>query len=288
MHQHSPRGDDFVVDDERHFPETAGTAMALPCPLRKQSILLCVILTVLVLVNPSVAFGVPGAAQKTSKNQAVISPLFRSNQASSSPLFRNNQVPSAGDNLFRTMTKQRKLTSRLIPFASASAAMDATPKEGDEEEEVTWKDRLLKVSNIASILCVIDCTVLPLVTIIMPLLGLAAFTPAQMEWLHNFGHQVAMYFVIPVGGTAALLNYSSHKKWKLSAPAALGLALIYLANGHGGPILSRLPHDLAHSLHCGAALHRATNVAGCALLLGSNYKSHQATHAHGDCCHHDH
>ena len=186
------------------------------------------------------------------------------------------------------MSKQRKLVSRLIPFATSSAAMDETPNEEDSDEQVTWKDRLLKVSNIASILCVIDCTVLPIVTIALPLLGLAAFTPAQMEWLHHFGHQVALYFVIPVGGTAAALNYSSHKQWKLSAPAALGLLLVYLANGNGGPLLSMLPHDVAHSLHCGTVLHRATNVVGCALLLGSNYKSHQATHAHGDCCHHDH
>jgi len=269
---------DFATrHDTSLHSQNSGTAMAFPCLLYKQPILLCVILTFLVLVNPSVAFGVPGAVRKATKNQAVISPLFR-----------RRQHPSfSGDNLFRSMTKQRKFTSRLISFASSSAAMDETPKD-EEDEKVTWKDRLLKVSNIASILCVIDCTVLPIVTIALPLLGLAAFSPAQMEWLHNFGHQVALYFVIPVGGTAAALNFSSHKQWKLSAPAALGLMLIYLANGHGGPILGLLPHDLAHKLHCGTILHRATNVAGCALLLGSNYKSHQATHAHGDCCHHDH
>jgi hypothetical protein len=63
----------------------------------------------------------------------------------------------------------------------------AVPDELPKEEQVTWKDRLLKASNIASILCVIDCTVLPIVTVVLPLLGLAAFTPAQMEWLHHFG-----------------------------------------------------------------------------------------------------
>lgn len=242
--------------------------------LRSQLILACVIVLLLSLLHPSVAFGVTGRAKQARTDQAVGSPLFR------------NDI----------MAKQRKSppASRLVPFATAlssTAAADEPAKEDGqvEEEKVTWKDRLLKVSNIASILCVIDCTVLPIVTVVMPLLGLAAFTPAQMEWLHSFGHQVAMYFVIPVGGTAAALNYSTHKKWKLSAPALLGLLLIYLANGHGGPILGMLPHDVAHQLHCGTILHRATNVAGCALLLGSNYKSHQATHEHGgDCCHHDH
>ena len=251
--------------------------MIVPSPLLKQSTVLCVILTFLVLVNPSAAFGVPESVRKASRNQAAMSPLFRCNR----------RLFSRGDSLSGSMTKEPKRTSHLVPFASSSAALDENLKD-DEDEQVTWKDRLLTVSNIASILCVIDCTVLPIVTVAMPFLGLAAFSPAQMEWLHNFGHQVALYFVIPVGGLAAALNYSSHKQWKVSAPAALGLLLIYLANGHGGPILGLLPHDLAHSLHCGTALHRTTNVVGSALLLGSNYKSHQATHAHGDCCHHDH
>lgn len=245
--------------------------------LRKQVALQCIILVSLTVINPSVAFGMHKSVRKMSNNQAITSPLFRANL---------NEHRSDSSSLF-TMTKQRKSLSRLIPFASSSDAMDETPNE-EPDEKITWRDRLLKASNIASVLCVIDCTVLPIVTIALPLLGLAAFTPAQMEWLHHFGHQVALYFVIPVGGTAAALNYSSHKQWKLSAPAALGLLFIYLANGHGGPLLGMLPHDLAHSLHCGTILHRATNVAGCALLLGSNYKSHQATHAHGDCCHHDH
>lgn len=241
----------------------------------KQLVLYLVIIVSLIIVKPSVAFGVQKSTRKSSYSEAIRSPLFRA------PYFYRKSA-------FISMPKQRKLVSRLIPFASSSVAMDETPKEDDSDEQITWKDRLLKVSNIASILCMIDCTVLPLVTIALPLLGLAAFTPAQVEWLHHFGHQIALYFVIPVGGTAASLNYSSHKQWKLSAPAALGLLFVYLSNGSGGPLLNMLPHDVAHSLHCGTILHRATNVFGCALLLGSNYKSHQATHAHGDCCHHNH
>jgi MerC mercury resistance protein len=120
-------------------------------------VLLYVILpAVLLSANPVLGFGV-SFERKASLDQAAVSPLFRN------------------------MMKERKApTSRIIPFASA--VPEEVPKE-----EATWKDRLLKISNIASILCVIDCTVLPIVTIVMPLLGLAAFTPAQMEWLHHFG-----------------------------------------------------------------------------------------------------
>lgn len=148
-----------------------------------------------------------------------------------------------------------------------------------------WRSRLSKVSNIASLLCVVDCTVLPIVTVIFPMMGLVA-SPARMHWLHELGHAIAMRFVIPVGGFAAFMNYLSHKMPLLSLPALMGLSLIYLANGHGGPILSRLPHELAHSLHCGTVLHRMTNIIGCALLLGSNYVSHRASCSHDKSCGH--
>merc|ERR1712232_788513 len=69
------------------------------------------------------------------------------------------------------------------------------------------------------------------------------------------------------------MNFMSHRKMKISAFALLGLSLIYLANGSGGPILSLLPNGIAHALHCGGIAHRLCNVSGCALLLGSNHIS---------------
>ena len=181
-----------------------------------------------------------------------------------------------------------------IGILSSTAADDddaSLKKSGGSGKWDEWKERLLKISNIASILCVIDCTVLPAVTIFLPILGIAA-SAEQAKWLHEIGHSIALWFVMPVGGLAATMNYISHKRAKLSAMAALGLTLIYAANGHGGPILSRLPHHLAHNLHCGTWLHRATNLLGCACLLGSNYLSHKlggCSHNHiGGSCSHDH
>jgi hypothetical protein len=54
----------------------------------------------------------------------------------------------------------------------------------------------MQLSNLASILCAIDCTVLPLMTVLLSFLGLAE-QPHRWEWLHVAGHQVAMYFVLP-------------------------------------------------------------------------------------------
>jgi hypothetical protein len=94
-----------------------------------------------------------------------------------------------------------------------------------------------------------------------------------------------------VGGLAASMNYLSSKNTPLFSIALFGLSLIYAANGHGGPILSLLPHDLAHSLHCGTMLHRMVNIMGCACLLSSNYYAHRLSCNHGvdgESCGHNH
>lgn len=136
------------------------------------------------------------------------------------------------------------------------------------------REKLSKISNVASMLCVIDCTVLPIVTVLLPLIGLGA-SSAQAKWLHEIGHSIAIYFVLPVGGLAATMNYLSSKSRLFASIAAIGLSMIYAANGHGGPILSMLPHKLAHSLHCGTLLHKTVNIIGCACLLSSNYFAHK-------------
>lgn len=147
------------------------------------------------------------------------------------------------------------------------------------------KQRLQQVSNVASFLCVLDCTILPIITVLLPLVGLAG-SPVQMEWIHTAGHNMALFFVLPVGSVTATMNYSSHKRPLIALPSILGLFLVYLANaGHSAPILSMLPHDLVHALHCGNSLHQVTNIVGCALLLTLNQLSRKIGCSAGpQCC----
>lgn len=172
--------------------------------------------------------------------------------------------------------------------AKRSALFAAGGADTVVEEPSTKRGKILealtKFSNFASMLCVIDCTVLPAVTVLLPLIGLAA-SPAQSIWLHELGHKVALFFVLPVGSLASSLGYVSHRKKSYLMCAVFGLALIYASNGHGGPILSLIPHELGHSIHAGV-LHRPSNILGCAFLLGSNYLSRKLSH--GDCCDHSH
>ena len=65
-------------------------------------------------------------------------------------------------------------------------------------------NRLLKLTSAASLLCVIDCTILPFVTLALPFLGLGA-TSKQARILHDVGHNLALWFVLP-GKSGWLIN----------------------------------------------------------------------------------
>ena len=153
---------------------------------------------------------------------------------------------------------------------------------------MTWKEKLLQYSNFASFLCVLDCTILPAVTILFPLVGIVA-APASLEWLHHAGHQLALYFVMPVGFTATTTNYLyNHKTAWITALGWLGLALVFVSNAHlhlhGAPALVT---KFLHLVHHGVA-HRVANLCGCALLITSNYISRRRGGCGDPNCGHDH
>lgn len=149
-------------------------------------------------------------------------------------------------------------------------------------QESTKFGRLRQVSNFASILCVLDCTLLPIITVALPLLGVINLDETQMEFLHHLGHQLALYFVLPVGGLTTLVNFVSYKRVWIGTMATLGLSMIGFANAHIDhlPILGHV--ELLHTIQHGPS-HRLVNIVGCALLSGSNYLSQQqgCAHDHG-------
>jgi hypothetical protein len=144
-------------------------------------------------------------------------------------------------------------------------------------------DRMRQVSNVASFLCLLDCTILPIVTVALPLLGIFTVGSSQLEFFHELGHSLALYFVLPVGSVTMVTNYLSHRKTWIATLAMMGLLLVGLANyssHHPPPLLlgstslSWLGHVL-HTIQHDGPWHRVVNISGCALLLGSNYLSQQ-------------
>lgn len=142
----------------------------------------------------------------------------------------------------------------------------------DEQQKTGWKALIQRISNYASLLCVLDCTLLPLFTILFPLVGAAN---SSLEWLHHAGHMVALGFVLPVGALTTTLNFSTHKRNELLATSLVGLVMILLANA---PHLPHVPHLFHHGM-----THRIINIVGCALLLTSNFLSHRLVHQNCDC-----
>mmetsp|Transcript_15954 Transcript_15954/g.30987 ORF Transcript_15954/g.30987 Transcript_15954/m.30987 type:complete len:258 (+) Transcript_15954:61-834(+) len=144
--------------------------------------------------------------------------------------------------------------------------------------------RMSRFATIAGFLCILDCTALPIVVLVMQLSGFAS--PSTSARLHELGHKLALYFVLPIGGTATLSNFLVHRRLPITFGALLGLAAVFATNGHGGP-LRLLPGSLRHQLHHGVT-HKVVNLLGCALLIGSNYVSHRMAHANGcgTCCNH--
>jgi MerC mercury resistance protein len=186
------------------------------------------------------------------------------------------------------MINKDKFTSGLFPTKSKSSSLSLP-----STTTTSWKERILQVSNYASALCVLDCTILPIVTVLLPLFGIAF---ASSHALHELGHRVALYFVLPVGFTATTTNYAlNHRKKWITAIGWVGLAAIFLANagcsfGHGwnGPI-GRGLHHLSHAIHHGVA-HRVANLTGCSLLIISNTLARRqgGCAMHGPNCDHKH
>jgi MerC mercury resistance protein len=189
---------------------------------------------------------------------------------------------------------------------------------------ITWKDRFISLSNMASILCVLDCTILPIVSFVLPLVGLLSLSSTQLHIIHHIGHQIALYFVIPIGFVASTMNYQyKHRNRWIVTLGYMGILCIALANvgtstcthvhsthavttsvlRHGIPSQSAISwlgpksfflwfEQAMEMIHHGIG-HRIMNLFGCSLLLLSNsilspkFSQRQHHHHHGpDCAHH--
>lgn len=131
--------------------------------------------------------------------------------------------------------------------------------------------KIRQISNLASLLCVVDCTMLPAITVLTPLCGFIQLGSEELERIHHIGHAMALLFVLPVGSLSAMLNYFSHRQKSIASMAIVGLFLVAIANSHSLPVIGHIA--FFHPFHHGL-LHRLVSISGCALLLTSNYRSH--------------
>lgn len=186
------------------------------------------------------------------------------------------------------ITKSSSSTSSSAAAASSSASSSAS---------LCSFARLRQVSNIASILCAMDCTIMPVITVALPLVGILDLEPQQMQALHHLSHQLALYFVLPIGTLTTALNYQDHRHKGITSLGVAGLGTIGLANSSwAASALTTVVDPFFFSNTAGgfdtivqalqqhdSAMHRVANTLGCAGLLSSNYLSQQR-----GCSHHHH
>jgi uncharacterized membrane protein YiaA len=223
------------------------------------------LIVVLASLLPTVAFAAPSLLARASRGQ--ISKQDLKNTLAQSPLFLTSTTSTTTNN------------------SGDDGGINGAGEKQSKKSPLFSFARLRQVSNFASFLCVLDCTLLPIITIALPLLGVLNLGAAQLEFFHHLGHQLALFFVLPVGGLTSIVNYVSHKKAWITSLAAVGLCMVGLANSHIDhvPFLGHL--HVLHKIQHGA-LHRVVNIMGCALLLGSNYLSQkQPGCAHGHAAH---
>lgn len=158
------------------------------------------------------------------------------------------------------------------------------------EKEEGWDSVLRRISNSASALCVLDCTLLPLVTLVLSVVSAStssttgAASSPLIAWLlhtvHELGHGLALYFVLPVGLLTTLVNHhqSQHRRsgWWWTVSSLLGLVCVGVANG-GFSVGATAAAGCLHAAHHHAAEHGVVSAAAAAssapwhLLLYHHY-----------------
>ncbi|EPT29719.1 MerC mercury resistance protein [Toxoplasma gondii TgCatPRC2] len=129
-------------------------------------------------------------------------------------------------------------------------------------------------SSFAAVLCAIDCTVLPALVAVLPVLGLIGDAEGAHEQLHHYSHLAAFYVVLPLGLITLVINYTQHRRPHLLLWGLLGLSIVFVAHSHHRVPLPHWLHEIVHH-------HTAVGVLGSAVLISSNFFSHRAIHGHG-------
>ncbi|KAG7361391.1 MerC mercury resistance protein [Nitzschia inconspicua] len=162
------------------------------------------------------------------------------------------------------------ITEKVIPANSSSPL--------NERQQQKMVATLQRYSTIASWLCLIDCTILPILTVVIPLLGLANLGRERLQMLHTIGDFTTLYMLLPLGGSSIALNFalSRRKRPWIAGLGVAGLSLVALANSYSLPGIGHL--EIFHFAHQGM-WHRIVNAMGCFCLLISNQLSGQYQHS---------
>ncbi len=118
---------------------------------------------------------------------------------------------------------------------------------------------------VGPIICLVDCLVIPAACIALPLIGIHSIC-------HGVGDQILTAGILALCAPGLLTRYMQHRKKRVLALAALGFALIFMANLAG--------------VETDGTMHVAVTVIGSLLLIKAN--SDNKRYSKGCDCHHQH
>ncbi|SCN62420.1 conserved Plasmodium protein, unknown function [Plasmodium chabaudi adami] len=163
-----------------------------------------------------------------------------------------------------------------------------------------------KISSIASLLCLIDCVLIPVLTILLSLFSLVkeylinsndlntlntesgAHGHAHIghhshdSW-HIFMEKIALFFMIPIITLTTVINFYKLRNIPLLMSALTGMTLFIISHAHIEFSNDNI-NDILEILHIPLAL------LGAAFLLSTNYASHKLLKEKNldHCCKYDH
>ncbi|EAA16618.1 hypothetical protein, partial [Plasmodium yoelii yoelii] len=165
---------------------------------------------------------------------------------------------------------------------------------------------LNKISSIASLLCLIDCVLIPVLTILLSFFSLVKhyfFNSNSISTLntenaihgnvsidhhghdswHIFMEKVALFFMMPIITLTTIINFYKLRNVPLLMSALTGMTLFIISHAHIEFSNDNI-NDIIETLHIPLALLGAT------FLLSTNYASHKLLKEKNldHCCKYDH
>jgi len=102
---------------------------------------------------------------------------------------------------------------------------------------------------IGPIICLVDCVVIPLALMILPLVGIR-------QIYHGVGDQILLFVILAICMPALTLGFLKHRRKSVLALMAMGFGLIFFAN-LGGHLLDE-------------TIHLVVTLVGSVLLIKAN------------------
>jgi MerC mercury resistance protein len=194
--------------------------------------------------------------------------------------------------------KSRLLSLNTSKNPIAHRTTNGAPSENWQSH--TSRRRILLIlkstANWASLLCLFDCTILPLLSLLLPLVGWmntgstttfaadGSLGSSFQHFLCHGVHTLALYFVVPTGTATVIWNYwTGHRNRWVAAMGLAGIVLVGWTNLPGSIsssssslLLQQVQHH-NHSLlsHDGSTVYQLLHLMGSLLLLGSNLVAQQ-------------